>query len=161
MPAAGVGGVPARRVGQNHRMHRAAHAFGQLLAIIAVVTTAPVVAVRAGARLGGVGNAPGWDDRGFVVALAVLVVAGAFLAWETRRIGRRETAGVVVDRLRVPAPRRYRRPVEVAAEPGAPGAAAVETAALETATVETATVDGGAVDGGAVDEGAVHTRPAG
>jgi len=89
-------------------VHRAAHALGQFVAIIVVVVSGPVVAVRAGAGLGGVGPVPHWWDRAFTIAVPSLVVAVAFLVWEARRISRRETEGIVVNRLRVPAPRRHR-----------------------------------------------------
>ncbi|CAN5191534.1 hypothetical protein BH18ACT4_BH18ACT4_07650 [soil metagenome] len=92
-------------------MRRTAHAVLQFVAIVAVVATTPPLAIRTLTAVfgGGDHSTPAWWDRACLGALAVFVVAAAFLAWDSRRIGRIEENGIVVNRLRAVPPRRHRR----------------------------------------------------
>jgi hypothetical protein len=93
-------------------MRRAVLELVLLVAILAVVFTTPVVAIRGltmafdtwpGERV------PEWWDRGSLAAVGLFVVSAAFLIWNTLRISRIERDGVVVEHLRLRGARRRRR----------------------------------------------------
>jgi hypothetical protein len=93
-------------------MRRAGHELVLLVAILAVVVSLPVIAIR-GLTMA-VGSWPGdgapeWWDRACLAALVVFSAAALFLIWDTWRISRIERNGVVVEHLRMPVRRRRRR----------------------------------------------------
>jgi hypothetical protein len=92
-------------------MRRAAHELGLLVAILVIVVSIPILAIRALTMA--IGSWPGdrvpeWWDRASMGAAALFVVAGVFLIWDTHRISRHEEDGVIVEHLRIPAKRRRR-----------------------------------------------------
>jgi hypothetical protein len=92
-------------------MRRAAHELVFLLAILAVVVTLPIVVIRAATMALGTwpgDGAPEWWERASLGAAVLFGLASLFLIWDTYRISRIETTGVIVSRLRTP-PRRRRR----------------------------------------------------
>ncbi|MGH9245570.1 MAG: hypothetical protein ACRD29_14890 [Acidimicrobiales bacterium] len=93
-------------------MRRAVHELAFFLAIIIVVVSVPVLAVRALTLAFDTwpgDGAPEWWDRATVAAAVLFVGAALFLIWDTHRISKVEETGVIVDHLRVPARRRRRR----------------------------------------------------
>ena len=83
----------------------------RFVAIVSVVATTPPLAIRAITLVvGGPQSTPEWWNRLSLVALAVFVLAASFLIWDSRQLSRVEEAGVIVDRLRVPTPRKRGRP---------------------------------------------------
>lgn len=93
-------------------MRRAVHELTLLLAILAVVFTLPILAIRGLTMALGTwpgDRAPTWWDMGTKAAAALFVVAAIFLIWDSHRISRIENQGVIVEHLRLPTPRRLRR----------------------------------------------------
>jgi hypothetical protein len=92
-------------------MRRAVHELVLLIAILVVVFTTPVVAIRGLTMALGTwpgDGAPEWWDRGSLAAVGLFVLAAAFLIWNTLRISRIEREGVTVANLRLPMSRRRR-----------------------------------------------------
>jgi hypothetical protein len=92
-------------------MRRAAHELLFLVSILVVVFTLPVVAIR-GATIA-LGTWPGdaapeWWTRLSLGAAILFALACGFLIWDTVRISRIESTGVMVDHLRLPSRRRRR-----------------------------------------------------
>ena len=93
-------------------MRRAVHELTLFVAILIVVVTTPVLAVRGLTMAVGTwpgDDAPAWWDRGSMAAAGLFLVAALFLIWDTHRISQIEGQGVVVEHLRVPVSRRRRR----------------------------------------------------
>jgi hypothetical protein len=93
-------------------MRRAVHELALLVAILVLVFTTPVLAIRGLTMALGTWpgeQAPEWWDRGSLAAAGLFVLAAAFLIWDTIRISRIERDGVVVEHLRLPESRRRRR----------------------------------------------------
>ncbi|MGH9116825.1 MAG: hypothetical protein ACRD0A_02780 [Acidimicrobiales bacterium] len=93
-------------------MRRAVHELALLVAILILVVTTPVLAIRGLTMALGTWpgeGAPAWWDRGSVAAAGLFLIAALFLAWDTHRISRVERNGVIVEHLRVPVSRRRRR----------------------------------------------------
>jgi hypothetical protein len=93
-------------------MRRAVHELALLVAILIVVFTTPVLAIRGLTMALGTWpgeRAPAWWDRGSLAAAGLFFLAAAFLLWDTLRISRIEREGVVVEHLRFPVRRRRRR----------------------------------------------------
>jgi hypothetical protein len=81
------------------------------VAIAALVVSAPIVAVWGGTKALGRDetSVPDWWHDVTRWSVPVFVVALAFVTWDSFRIARMEERGIVVNDLRVPAPRRRRR----------------------------------------------------
>ncbi len=93
-------------------MRRAVHELALLVAILVVVFTTPVLAIRGLTMALGTWpgeRAPAWWDRGSMAAAALFAISAVFLIWDTHRISRIERNGVVVEHFRVPVSRRRRR----------------------------------------------------
>jgi hypothetical protein len=88
-------------------LKRAAHAAGLFVAIVAAVATFPVVVAAVAAAAVQPSATPEWWNALRWAAVAVFVLALAFLVWDTHRIKRTEERGMVVWGLRVP-PKRSR-----------------------------------------------------
>jgi hypothetical protein len=93
-------------------MRRMVHELALLAAILILVITTPVIAIRGLTLALGTwpgDGAPEWWDRGSLAAAGLFAVAAVFLIWDTLRISRIERDGVIVERLRLPVWRRRRR----------------------------------------------------
>ena len=93
-------------------MRRAVHELALLAAILIVVFTTPVLAIRGLTLVLGTwpgDGAPTWWDRGSLAAAGLFALAAAFLIWDTHRISRIERDGVIVEHLRMPVRRRRPR----------------------------------------------------
>jgi hypothetical protein len=92
-------------------MRRAAHELLFLVAILAAVVTLPIVAIRAATMALGTwpgDGAPPWWERASLGAAVVFGLSCLFLIWDSIRISRIESSGVIVERLRTPPRRRGR-----------------------------------------------------
>jgi hypothetical protein len=93
-------------------MRRIVHGLALLVAILMVVVTAPVIAIRGLTLAWGTwpgDGAPEWWDRASLAAAVLFCGAAIFLIWDTVRISRVERDGVIVERLRLPIWRGRRR----------------------------------------------------